>query len=374
MKHDVIIDSLPIYEVSDSAKLGYQEKETWMKLDWNESPKNASRSVIDAVTTFLENHSLAYYPDVTSRGLIDAIAERYEVPGACISVFNGSDNALQHIFYTFLSEGSVFATLQPTYKQILQFVSFKRASIRYFRPDDVLRIDLDQFEKEGVAGADLVYLINPHNPTGHLLTREYLSGIAAKNPNTLFVLDEAYMEFASTDQSCVSLVQAQKNIIVTRTFSKAYGLAGIRLGFAVSHRENIQLIERIKNSKDINTLAQIAGEAAIRDTDYLDEHVAAIRKTREWFLGNVPANYTVYPSEANFVLVDYRNDPLLIDRLHAQKVLVRDQTTQHGLRDFLRITIGTQEQMERVLDVMRESQALGSNAALVAAEHDTATA
>ena len=147
MKHDAVIDTLPLYAVSDNAKLDYREKETWMKLDWNESPRNASGTVIDAITRFLKEHSLSYYPDVTSRDLISAIAEQYSVPQDSISIFNGSDNALQHIFYAYLSPDSVFTTLHPTYTQIIQFVKFKSPEIRYFEPDDVLNIDYSIYEK-----------------------------------------------------------------------------------------------------------------------------------------------------------------------------------------------------------------------------------
>ncbi len=362
MKHDAVIDTLPIYVVSDSAKLDYREKEKWMKLDWNESPNNASQNVAKAIKKFLEDHSLAYYPDVRSHDLITAISERYQIPNSFISVFNGSDNALQHIFYTFLSEDSVFTTIQPTYTQILQFVNFKRAKINFHLPEDVLNIDYSRFEKESVAGADVVYLINPHNPTGHLLSKDYIKQIASNNSNTLFVIDEAYMEFASIDQSAISLVSELKNIIVTRTFSKAYGLAGIRLGFAVSHSDNIDLIQRIKNSKDINTLAQIAGEAAVRDVEYLENHVKNIIQTREWFVKNVPAKYQVTDSETNFVLINFENDLDLIERLKNNSVLVRDRSDQHGLRNFLRITIGTQRQMETVAAILAKSQSAGLSA------------
>ena len=355
MKHDAVIDTLPLYAVSDSAKLDYREKETWMKLDWNESPRNASGTVIDAITRFLKEHSLSYYPDVTSRDLISAIAEQYSVPQDSISIFNGSDNALQHIFYAYLSPDSVFTTLQPTYTQIIQFVKFKSPEIRYFEPDDVLNIDYSIYEKDFLPGSNVAYFINPHNPTGHLLTRDYLRYLSQKFPGTLFVVDEAYMEFASPDESCIDLVAGHRNIIVTRTFSKAYGLAGIRLGFAVSHSDNIHLVQRIKNNKDINTLAQIAGEAAIRDRCYLESHIREIYKTKKWFVENVPSNYVVVDSQANFVLVNYANDPDLIERLKQNKVLVRDRSDQHGLRNFLRITIGTIEQMQWVVRVMGET-------------------
>lgn len=354
MKHDAVIDRLPIYAVSSSATLGYQEKETWMKLDWNESPKNASQKVIDAIATFLKDHSLAYYPDVMSHDLVTAISEKYDIPKIYISIFNGSDNALQHIFYTFLSEDTIFTTLEPTYTQILQFVNFKKTRIRYYLPDDVLNIDHALYERDFISGSDVVYVINPHNPTGHLLTKDYLKRLSTSHPDTLFVIDEAYMEFASTDESCIGLVSENKNIIVTRTFSKAYGLAGIRLGFAVSHSDNIDLIQRIKNNKDINTLAQIAGEAALRDTEYLDNHVRDIHQTKKWFLNNIPARFPAVDSQANFVLVSYENEPDLIDRLKRNKVLVRDRSDQHGLKNFLRITIGTEQQMQWVAKVMAE--------------------
>lgn len=357
MKYDAIIDSLPIYAVSNSAKLGYREKETWTKLDWNESPSNASPKVIAAISDFLKDHSLSYYPDVTSNDLITAISETQGVSKDHISVFNGSDNALQHIFYTFLSRDTTFTTIQPTYTQILQFVNFKGGKIRYYLPEDVMNIDYEKFEREFVPGSDVVYLINPHNPTGQLVSRDRLSRLAKAFSETLFVIDEAYMEFASTDESCMRLVEDHRNLIVTRTFSKAYGLAGIRLGYAVSHRDNIDLVRRIKNEKDINTLAQIAGTAAIRDIEYLSGHVKTILQNRAWFLRNVPKPYQVLDSEANFALINYSADADLLARFERNRILVRDRSDQHGLTNHLRVTIGTRTQMESVVYVLSGAKA-----------------
>jgi histidinol-phosphate aminotransferase len=351
--HDAVIDTLPIYSVSESAKLGYREKDSWMKLDWNESPRKASAKVAEALIQFLDEHSLAYYPDVTSRELVDAIAESYGVPTSAVSIFNGSDSALQHIFYTFVSGSSVFTTCQPTYTQILQFVSFKQPSIRFFKPEDVFKPDLEAFERDHISKADVVYIVNPNNPTGILLTKEYLSGLARLYPATLFVIDEAYMEFASSDESLIPLVKTHKNVVVTRTFSKAYGLAGIRLGFAVSHPDNISLVHRVKNNKDVNTLAQIAGEAAIRDTAYLEEHVKEILRVKKWFVESVPKHFPVIDTEANFVLLNYEHESGLIDRLKNDRILVRDRSDQHGLSNYLRITIGTELQMNSVAEALR---------------------
>lgn len=323
-----------------------------MKLDWNESPRKASAKVAKALIDFLDEHSLAYYPDVTARELVDAISERFGVSRSAISIFNGSDSALQHIFYTFLSGSSVFATSQPTYTQILQFVGFKRPTIRYFLPEDIFDPDLGLFEREFIASADVVYIINPNNPTGLLLTKDYLAGLARDFPSTLFVVDEAYMEFASSDESLIPLVESHRNVIVTRTFSKAYGLAGIRLGFAVAHPDNIELIHRVKNNKDVNTLAQIAGEAAIRDTQYLEEHVSEILRVKKWFVDNVPKQFPVFDTEANFVLLNYEYESGLIDRLKNDRILVRDRSDQHGLNNYLRITIGTELQMKRVVEAL----------------------
>ena len=350
--HDAVIDTLPVYSVSESAKLGYREKDSWMKLDWNESPRKASAKVSQALIEFLDEHSLAYYPDVTARGLSEAIAERFDVLPSAISIFNGSDSALQHIFYTFLSRSSVFTTCQPTYTQILQFVSFKQPSVRFFYPDDVFQPDLEAFERDHISSADVVYIINPNNPTGRLLEKDYLAGLARSYPSTLFVVDEAYMEFASTDESLIPLVETHRNIIVTRTFSKAYGLAGIRLGFAISHPQNIDLIHRVKNNKDVNTLAQIAGEAAIRDTEYLNEHVKEILRVKRWFVESVPESFPVIDTEANFVLLNYEHESGLIDRLKNDRILVRDRSDQHGLNNYLRITIGTETQMKAVVEAL----------------------
>lgn len=354
--YDAVIDKLPIYSVSESAKLGYREKDTWMKLDWNESPRNASEKVAQALIGFLDQHSLAYYPDVTAADLIRAIGNRFDLPTAAISIFNGSDSALQHIFYTFLSNSSVFSTCQPTYTQILQFVGFKQPKMRVYTPPDIFNLDREAYERESVDNADVVYVINPNNPTGVLLEKDYLVHLARAHPRTLFVIDEAYMEFASSDESCIPFVNSQKNLIVTRTFSKAYGLAGIRLGFAVSHPDNIGLIQRIKNNKDVNTLAQIAGEAAVRDTEYLTAHVSEIRRVKKWFVDNVPPSFPAIDTEANFVLLNYEFEAGLMERLKNERILVRDRSDQHGLRNYLRITIGTEVQMRAVIAALKKAE------------------
>ncbi len=353
MKYDAVIDSLPVYRVSESAKLGYKEKETWLKLDWNESPNNASIKVINAVKNFLDEHSLAYYPDITAHTLIKAIADRYSIPENCISIFNGSDNALQHIFYAYLSKDTVFTTFEPTYTQILQFIDFKQTKKNVYKPSDVFNLDHKIFDEEYVANADLVYLINPHNPTGQLLKKDFLLKLIQKYPDKLFVIDEAYMEFASIDESCIDLCKTEKNVIVTRTFSKAFGLAGIRLGYAVSHGDNINLIQKIKNNKDVNTLAQIAGTAAIRDCDYLSDHVKTINATKNWFFQNIPDQFQPINTEANFVLLNYERNSDILNRLEKNRILVRDRTRLHGLKNYLRITIGKKEQMQKVLDVLK---------------------
>ena len=161
------------------------------------------------------------------------------------------------------------------------------------------------------------------------------------------------MEFASSDESLIPLVETHRNIVVTRTFSKAYGLAGIRLGYAISHPKNIDLVHRVKNNKDVNTLAQIAGEAAIRDTEYLEAHVKEILRVKKWFVDNVPTSFPVIDTEANFVLLNYEHESGLIDRLKNDRILVRDRSDQHGLNNYLRITIGTESQMKAVVEALK---------------------
>ena len=207
-----------------------------------------------------------------------------------------------------------------------------------------------QYDFTHCANADVVYLVNPNNPTGKLIDVHVIKELLESNPDTLFVVDEAYYEFAK--QSCAHLVIGHKNLIVTRTFSKAFGLAAVRLGYVMAHPDTLFHLRKIRNGKTVNALAQLCGIAVLNDIDYLDARIAEMNDSKKFFIDNLPSEYTAIESHANFVLVKTPNSEEVLRKMKENKILIRDRSSFTNLDDCVRITIGSKKQIIRVLDVL----------------------
>jgi histidinol-phosphate aminotransferase len=198
--------------------------------------------------------------------------------------------------------------------------------------------------------SDVVYLVNPNNPTGKLIGVDVIEHLITSCPDTLFVVDEAYYEFAK--QSCCHLVISHKNLIVTRTFSKAFGLAAVRLGYVMAHPDLLFHLRKIRNGKTVNALAQLCGIAVLNDIDYLDARIDEMNDSKRFFIDNLPSEYTAIESHANFVLVKTPNSEEVLKKMKENKILIRDRSSFTNLDDCVRITIGSKKQIIRVLDVL----------------------
>jgi histidinol-phosphate aminotransferase len=201
-----------------------------------------------------------------------------------------------------------------------------------------------------------VYICNPNNPSGNILDKEYLLDLIASFPDTIFLIDEAYFEFYGETMS--NYVLMHPNLFVTRTFSKAFALANFRAGYLIASAENISQISKIRNPKNFTTFTQEAVIAVLSDVKYMKNYVKEVLSARDYFNENLIKSTIVkqiYPSQGNFLLIEFKDFDVkmsVYNSLSDNNIFVRNLMHSKLLMNTLRITIGTKDQMSRVLKVI----------------------
>ena len=263
-------------------------------------------------------------------------------------MYNGSDDALKDIITVFVDRDTDVLSYQPSYTQVNTFITTNTEN--YMKVNIKNPLDEHEYDFDYCKVADVVYLVNPNNPTGKLLPVDEIENLVTSYPNTLFIVDEAYYEFAK--QSACHLVVSHKNLIVTRTFSKAFGLASVRLGYCMGHPDTLSHLRKIRNGKAVNALAQLCGVAALDDLDYLDSRIDEMNDAKKFFVDNLPHGYYAVDSQTNFVLLKTPDSKELLNKMKNNKILIRDRSSFDNLENCVRITIGSKKQIIRVLDVI----------------------
>ncbi len=321
-----------------------------IKLNTNESPYPPAPSVAAAMTGE-QVALLRLYSDPTAKALKEKLAKLYAVEPENVFVSNGSDEVLNFSFMAFGGSGAVFPDISYGFYQVygdLYGIDYEKIPLK----EDFSLDYRDYCGKE-----KMVVLANPNAPTGRSIPVTQIEEILSSNPNSLVLIDEAYVDFGG--ESCLPLIQTYDNLLVTRTFSKSRCLAGGRLGYAFGSRAIVEDLERIKystNPYNINRLTLLLGEATVDAEDYYQEKCAAIRKTRDWTAKQLEGlGFTVLPSDANFLFAksDRLSGDALYAALKARGILVRHFGNPR-IRDFNRITIGTQAQMETLITTLKE--------------------
>ena len=327
-----------------------------LKLASNENPLGASPAALQAMARELDD--LWLYPDGGGFALRKALADLHGVEPACITLGNGSNDVLVMLAQAFLGPGreAVFSQYCFAVYPIATQATGATARVVPALPadeSDALGHDLDAMLEAIGPDTRVVFVANPNNPTGTWVEAQRLEGFVAAVPDdVLVVVDEAYFEYAQRlgAGDATRWIKRYPNLLVTRTFSKAYGLAGIRVGYAVSSPQVAGLLNRIRQPFNVNSLALAGAEAAITDTAFLEcsvlENASGVVQLGE---GLTKLGLVVTPSACNFLLADLGQDaaPVNEDLLRAG-VIVRP-VANYGLPDHLRITVGTAEQNERLL-------------------------
>jgi histidinol-phosphate aminotransferase len=328
-----------------------QNESEWLKLNSNENPYPPSPQVAAAILAEVgkDGANLRKYPDAASRRAREIAAKLYKVEPSWVVMANGSDELLNNLIRAFVGEGEELAFVHPSYSYYATLAEIQGANIAHFGLDADFRL-VDFPERYS---GKLLFLTSPNAPLGFRFPNDYIRNLAGRCDGVL-VVDEAYADFA--DGSALDLVSQCENVVVTRTFSKSYSLAGMRLGLAVARPEVVAALDKIRDHYHLDRLALVAAEAALQDQAWLLENLQKIRKTREWFSTQLRAiGYRVISSQANFIFAT----PLDLDAgrvyqaLFERKILVRyftDPLLKHGLR----ISIGTREEMEQTLAALAE--------------------
>ena len=329
---------------------GFQPEDAaaYIKLNTNENPYPPSPLVLDAIAKEA-GEGLRRYPDAASRLAREEAGKLYGFDPSWIIMANGSDEVLNNLIRAFAGEGEEIAYVHPSYSYYGTLAEIQGAKVRTFGLTE-------RFEPDGIPenyNCRLFFLTNPNAPLGFTYSQEYIADLAGRLSGVL-VVDEAYADFA--EENSLELVRSLDNVVVTRTFSKSYSLAGMRLGLAIARPEVIAALNKIRDHYNLDRLAQAAAAAALRDQEYFLSCVAKIKETRGWFSAELDKNgYHVIPSSGNYVFATPpdRDGARVYQGLYDRKILVRhfkDPKLAHGVR----ISIGTREEMERTVQALRE--------------------
>ncbi len=322
-----------------------------IRLNTNESPYPPSPGVLAAVAAAVPG--LNFYNDPDAADLHETLARVNGVDPACVMATNGSDEALYLAFLAFADAAHPIALPDVTYGYYDLFAALHGIPLHRIP----LREDytIDPRDYHGLN--EMIVLANPNAPTGLALSPEHIDAIAADNPKSVVLIDEAYVEFGA--KSALPLIDQRNNLLIVRTYSKSRSMAGARIGYALGCPALISDMKRIHNAAglySVSSMAQAAGIAACRENDYYEANCRLIEQTRDFSLAALRGmGFDVTDSLGNFLFAGYPkiSGETLCMELKRRGILVRWFDTPRT-RDRCRITIGTREQMEAMLEAVRE--------------------
>jgi len=332
---------------------GEQPKDKkYIKLNTNESPFAPSDKVLKAIDESVIS-DLKLYCDPECTKLINAFCDVFNITPKNVIFGNGSDEILDYCFYGFCSKENSVVFPDITYGFYKVFGDLYNIDYTEIPLNEDFQVDINDY----IGINKNIVIANPNAPTGICLSVEQIEKIVASNPDNIVIIDEAYIDFGGT--SCYPLTSKYNNLIVTGTFSKSRSLAGARLGFAIANEELIKDLNKIKystNPYNINALTQAVGTATLKDNDYYIENCKKIIQNREFTVKSLEKiGFSVLPSSANFVFAkcDGFSGEDLYKALYEKGILVR-HFKQTRIKDFLRITIGTKDEMTALINALKE--------------------
>lgn len=353
------IHGLNSYVVSTHKAWEIEDKSQVLKLDWNESTIPPSPFVKKALIEFANDGFMNWYPDVNNKKLRNQLSFYSNVCVESIDYFASSDALHEYIIRAFINPGDQITMIAPTYDNFRAAAESIGAKVGFFWLDEN-----NEFEFDFSAFVDyvilnkpkIVYLCNPNNPTGTLYSISLIESLVRRFNDVLFIVDEAYYEFVNSSSS--ELVSRYDNIIICRTFSKAFGLASFRIGYAISSKLNMQGLRKLRNPKNISSYAQIAAMAALDDIMYMQDYVNEVKESKKVFinlLSSLGIN-VIGSCGGNFVLVKFGdNQKQVMSTLENNNIFVRNYGHVNGMSEYTRITVGTRVQMFFVFETIRSA-------------------
>ncbi|MBR1967738.1 MAG: histidinol-phosphate transaminase [Lentisphaeria bacterium] len=339
------IDAMQGYTPGEQPKM-----QQLIKLNTNENPYPPSENVLQALKD-LDMKRLRLYPDPLADDLCDLIARHWGISRNMVIAANGSDDLLTMVFRAFTSDKLAVSFLEPTYSLYKILAQMQHAEIRK------IKLTGDNFEMpsdilEQAKGTNLLIITRPNAPTGNSFAIAKMREICEKFDG-IVLIDEAYADFA--EDNCIDFVKEYPNVIVSRTFSKSYSLAGMRLGYAVGNEELINGLYKLKDSYNVDLVAQTAAKAAFADQENLVKNCKKIKETRAMLYQALrDMNFTIVPSETNFLFASPPDGDgeRYFKALRDEAIIVRYFPGEITGR-YVRITIGLPEEMEKLLKVTK---------------------
>lgn len=321
------------------------------RLDFNENTLGCSSRVLARLKK-ITVEDCAVYPEYTL--LKKQLARSVAVAENEVLPTNGTDEAIKCIIDTFLEKGDEIIIPIPTYSMFRIYAEIAEAKITYVLYNNDLSFPIEKLLKAITDTTRLVVLVNPNNPTGTPILQESIRAIIEKTKKGMVLVDEAYYQYNGV--SCKDLIKQYKNLIVLQTFSKVFGLAGLRMGYILSDAENIRVLAKVLSPYSVNIFASILAGEALKDKQFVDDYIAETSKSKvmlakalqEW-------GFMVYPSSTNFVVVNFgKSYQRIYTLLKDRRILVRDVSSYPLLENCLRITLGTVKQTTYFLKELKQ--------------------
>lgn len=332
---------------------GEQPKENdIIKLNTNENPYPPSPNAVKALEHF-DTNKMRLYPDPDSQILVEALAERYGLKSSQVFVGVGSDDVLSMAFMTFFNSDKPVLFPDITYSFYDVWADVYHIPYKQIPLDENFRINPDDYCCENGG----IIFPNPNAPTGVLEGLSMIEKIIKSNPDSIVIIDEAYIDFGG--ESCLPLIEKYDNLLVVQTFSKSRSMAGMRIGFAMGNEKLIKYMNDVKfsvNSYTMNPVTQICGAESVKDEVYFKKAVDKIIATREDAkikLKNLGFNFP--DSKSNFIFASHNTKPAneIFEELKKRKIFVR-YWNKPRISNYLRITVGTPEEMTSLLNALEE--------------------
>jgi len=322
-----------------------------LRLDFNENTVGPSEKVLGAIRKVSKEEICAYPEYVKFR---KKLGKYLKVKPSELVLANATDEAIKIVVDTYTEAGDEIIIPVPTFPMFRFYGELAGAKIIEVLYNNDLSFPTEKIIKKINKKTKIVVLVNPNSPTGTEIPKKDIIKIIKKAKNSIVLLDEAYIQFFKA--SYKGLIKKFDNLIVIQTFSKAFGLGGLRLGYSISNEKNTKNLLKASSPYSVNSLAVIAASAALDDQKAVEEYVNEIDKAGAYFLRwleNFKLKY--YPTKANFVLVNLgKKNKYIVKNLRKKGILVRDQSEKPLLKNCTRITIGTQKQMKRVATILGE--------------------
>ena len=316
---------------------------------------DANENSLGSTFNEIKDLNLNRYPDPNQNDLRDLISAYLDVSKENLFFGVGSDEIIDLLIRIFCEPGKDKILIpEPTYGMYKVAADINNVpAVRVLLNDD-FQIDLKEINKNFTRDIKIIFLCSPNNPTGNLLRKDDVLGLCKKN-NSIVIVDEAYIDFAESF-SLINEVGNYPNLVVMRTFSKAWGLAGARLGYCVANEEIVKILFKVKAPYNINSLTRFALGKALNNVKLKNSYVKTIIEERENLkkeLLLLPGVSKVFDSDANFLLIKCTNAKTILKKLAERKIIIRDRSSQPKLEGCLRISVGTKEENKILLNALK---------------------